>query len=201
MSLEQIPRSTFDEELLERAKASPKGVVEVYDRYADRLYGYFVRRCGQRELAEDLTSQVFVRFLKALPTLEWRGLPLEAWLFRAASNLLIDHWRKQGHVFEVHAAIDDEGVREWDPPSDGPSPQEVTELVLETDKLREVLKKLSPRDQEVLDMRFFAGLEPMEMAQLLSVSPNHASVFVYRALQRLRTLYHATYDTPSTPSR
>lgn len=200
MSIERAPEPSFDEALLNRAKTSPQGVVEIYDRYADRLYGYFVRRCGHRELAEDLTSQVFIRLLKALPTLEWRGLPLEAWLFRAASNLLIDHWRKQGHVFEVTPEVNEDGVQEWDPPSDGPSPQEWADLALESEKLQEVLKRLSPRDQEILDMRFFAGLEPMEMAEILGVSPNHASVFVYRALKRLRTMYHTMYASPSTSS-
>lgn len=184
---------TFDEALLARAKADPRGVVEVYDRYADRLYAYFLRRCGHRELAEDLTSKVFVQFLKALPTLEWRGLPLEAWLFRTASNALIDHWRKQGQVFEQHPESDGDEPEQWDPPSDLPAPDHEAELAIESEKLRELLRQLSPRDQEVLDLRFFAGLEPMEMADMLHVSPNHASVLVYRALGRLRALYQKTY--------
>ncbi len=198
MSSEALPASTFDAALLERAKAGPNGVMEVYDRYADRLYAYFLRRCGQRELAEDLTSQIFVKFLKSLPTLEWRGLPLEAWLFRAASNALIDHWRKAGVHFEVHPD-DVEGEPVWDPPSPLPSPSVHAELSMASDQLRDVLSRLSPRDQEILDLRFFAGLEPMEMANVLGISANHASVLVYRALARLRSLYQKTYD-PSTPS-
>ncbi len=194
----EVPPSSFDAALLERAKAGPNGVIEVYDRYVDRLYAYFLRRCGQRELAEDLTSQTFVRFLKALPTLEWRGLPLEAWLFRTASNLLIDHWRKAGAHFEVHPD-DEDGEPLWDPPSPLPSPAAQAELNLASEQLRDVLSHLSPRDQEILDLRFFAGLEPMEMASVLNISANHASVLVYRALARLRALYHKTYD-PSTPS-
>lgn len=198
MLSEALPTPSFDEALLERAKAGPNGVIEVYDRYADRLYAYFLRRCGQRELAEDLTSQMFVKFLKSLPTLEWRGLPLEAWLFRAASNALIDHWRKAGAHFEVYPD-DEEGEPAWDPPSPLPSPAAHAELNMASDQLRDVLSHLSPRDQEILDLRYFAGLEPMEMGQVLDISANHASVLVYRALARLRTLYQKTYD-PSTPS-
>lgn len=191
------PAPSFDEHLLERAKASPDGVVEVYDRYADRLYAYFFKRCRQRELAEDLTSQVFVRFLKALPTLEWRGLPLEAWLFRTASNALIDHWRKVGTHFEVHPDGDEDDP--WDPPSKAPGPAILADLALDSERLRTVMAKLAPRDQEALDLRYFAELEPMEIGELLGISANHASVLVYRALARLRALYHKTYATP-TPS-
>lgn len=198
MSNEVVPEHSFDESLLARAKSGPEGVIEIYDRYADRLYRYFLRRCGERELAEDLTSQVFVRLLKALPSLEWRGLPLEAWLFRTASNALIDHWRKKGAHFEVHPEDQDDDTA-WDPPAPGPSPAEHTELVLASERVTQVLKQLSPRDQEVLDLRYFAELEPMEMGQLLGVSANHASVLVYRALARLRALYAKTYAS-STPS-
>lgn len=201
MSPGSVPEPSFDEALLARAKANPQGVVEVYDRYADRLYAYFLRRCGHRELAEDLTSKVFVQFLKALPTLEWRGLPLEAWLFRTASNALIDHWRKQGQAFEVHPESDADEPEAWEPKSDLPAPDVEAELALESEKLREVLKHLSPRDQEVLDLRFFAGLEPMEMAEMLQVSPNHASVLVYRAIGRLRALYQNMYVQSTSSSK
>jgi RNA polymerase sigma-70 factor (ECF subfamily) len=190
---------SFNEALLERAKTDPKGVVEVYDRYADRLYAYFVRRCGHRETAEDLTSRVFVQFLKALPTLEWRGLPLEAWLFRTASNALIDHWRRLGTHMEV-VPTNEEDEAPWDPPSLQPGPDRNAELVMEGERIREVLSHLSPRDQEVLDLRFFAELEPMEMATILNVSPNHASVLVYRALARLRALYLKTYVSATSSS-
>ncbi len=187
---------SFDQALLERAKSGPNGVVEVYDRYADRLYAYFYKRCGQRELAQDLTSSVFVRFLKALPALEWRGLPLEAWLFRTASNALIDHWRKVGTHFEVYPDDGDDDAP-WDPPSSAPGQAAEMDLLIESERLRAVMARLSPRDQEVLDLRYFAELEAMEMGEVLNISANHASVLVYRALARLRTLYQKTYATPS----
>lgn len=199
MSSGSVPDHSFDEALLHRAKTDPKGVVEVYDRYIERIYRYFVRRCGHRETAEDLASKVFVQFIKALPALEWRGLPLEAWLFRTASNALIDHWRRLGTHMEV-VASNEEDEAPWDPPSGQPGPDVEAELSLEGEKIREVLSHLSPRDQEVLDLRFFAELEPMEMAEILNVSPNHASVLVYRALARLRALYTKTYVSPTSSS-
>ena len=52
-----------DEQLLQRAKANPEGVGAIYDAYADMLYGFFVQRCGQKELAEDFVSKVFIKFI------------------------------------------------------------------------------------------------------------------------------------------
>ena len=180
---------SFDEALLERAKSTPSGVVEVYDRYADRIFGYFLRRCGHRETAEDLTSKLFLQFLKALPTLEWRGLPLEAWLFRSASNALVDYWRAQGIRFQTSLDEEnEEGEPKENPASPLPAPDEVAHVTLASEQVRDLMKQLSPRDQEVLDLRFFAELEPMEMAKILNTSANHASVLVYRALGRLRLL-------------
>lgn len=179
----------FEEGLLAYAKTAPEGVVEVYDRYADRLFGYFLKRSTHRETAEDLVSKVFVQFLKALPTLEWRGLPLEAWLFRAASNLLIDHWRSAGVRLEEELPQNEA----WDPPSLEALPDQQADRRLGEERMLDVLKTLSPRDQQILDLRFFAQLEPVEIAKLLKISPNHASVRVYRALANLRFAYHEQY--------
>ena len=190
------PPSSPDEELLQRAKVSAEGVGAVYDAYADRLYGFLIQRCGQKELAEDLVSKTFVKFIEQLPNLEWRGVPLHAWLCRVASHLLIDHWRSAQSRLDKQL-LDEET---WDPPAEHDNPAWYAELALERDKLMEVLKQLPPRDQEVLDLHFFGQQEAREIAQLLDVSANHAAVLVYRALGRLRTLYITHYGRPQSLS-
>lgn len=185
--------ASSDEQLLMRAKAGPEGVGAIYDVYADMLFGFFVQRCGQKELAEDLVSKVFIKFIEQLPRLEWRGIPLKAWLFRVGSHLLIDHWRSAQTRLDVH--VQDE---EWDPPSPTDNPAWYAEGSLERDRLVLAMKELSARDQEVLDMHFFGQLEAREIAETLSLTPNHASVLIYRALGRLRTVYLSLYGRPSS---
>ena len=177
----------MEEALLMRAKNDPQAVAEIYDRYADRVYGFLLKRCGHKETAEDLLSKVFLKFIENLAGIEWQGVSISAYLFRSATNALTDHWRS------ASVRLDVEVDEDWNPPSDIENPSWHAELSLERDKLADLIKTMSPRDQEVLDLKFFAGLEPEEIAKTLSITPNHASVLVYRALGRLRTKYLATY--------
>jgi RNA polymerase sigma-70 factor (ECF subfamily) len=173
----------IERELLERAKQDPTAVAELYDRYADKLYGFLLKRCGHKETAEDLVSRVFIKFMEALPGIQWQGVSLGAYLYRVASNALVDHWRS------ASVRMDRELDENFDSPLSGDDPAWHTELTLEKDKLLIAMKTLSPRDQHILDLRFFAGLTPEEIGKLLKISPNHASVLCYRALGRLRKHY------------
>ncbi|MBP9869726.1 sigma-70 family RNA polymerase sigma factor [Patescibacteria group bacterium] len=169
-----------DELLFTKLKQDPSAVGEVYDRYADRLYAFLLKRCGHAETAEDLVSHTFVKFLETLPRLTWQGVPFSALLFRIGSNALTDHWRKSSTQKDVALDLD-----EWEPPSED-SPAWTTEIVMEGERIRDAMKLLSSRDQEVLDLRFYAGLEAREIATMLETTPNHAAVLVYRAVGRLR---------------
>jgi len=186
-----IQKPPTDEALLARAKAHPDGVAEVYDAYADRLYGFLLKRSGHKETAEDLVSRTFMKFIEALPRIEWQGFSLGAWLFRTASNGLIDHWRSAAVRLDADLPAGRHGVdpETWDVPANLPHPGEAVDLSFDREKLAAAMKQMAPRDQQVLDLRYFAGLEPAEIAAVLDISANHAAVLVYRAIGRLRTKY------------
>lgn len=169
-----------DRALYDRLKTDPRAIGEVYDVYADKLYGFLLKRCGHKETAEDLVSQTFVKLLEARATLEWKNVPLSAWLYQVASNALVDLSRKASTKRETELDTD-----EWDPPS-ADDPAWNAELSVSGEKLREALKELSDRDQQVLDLKFFAGLETQEIAAQLGIESNHAAVLIYRAVGRLR---------------
>lgn len=169
-----------EKQLFKRLKKDPSVIGEIYDLYAKELFGFLVKRCGHRETAEDLVSHVFTKLLESSSTLEWRGVRIKSWIYTVATNALTDHFRKSGH--EV---VSDENEESEEVAADDDVVQHA-EIVIEGEKLIETMRSLSHRDQEILDLRFFAGLEPSEIAQTLGVSANHASVLVYRALARLR---------------
>ncbi|MBU1349136.1 sigma-70 family RNA polymerase sigma factor [Patescibacteria group bacterium] len=188
---DDVTKTSDDRDLFGRLASDPSAIGEAYDLYADRLYGFLLKRCGHKETAEDLVSRTFMKLLESAPTLEWRGASLGAWLFRVASNLLTDHWRSAS--VRKDEAVDPDT---WDPPS-ADDPAWNAHVSIEGDRLRETLKRLSARDQQVIDMKFYGGCDTAEIAAGLGVTPNHAAVLVYRAIGRLRVAYLA-HGTPSS---
>ena len=102
-----------DAEMLALLKDAQRGVPAAYDRlynlYVDKIFHYVYARLGQRETAEDLTADVFVRLVQVLPRFRVNAerpvASFSAWLYRIASNLLIDHHRRQQH--RQHADLAD----------------------------------------------------------------------------------------------
>ena len=85
----------LDPETLAAAKRlDPAAVAAVYDAFADPIYRYVSFRVRSPEDAEDLTDQVFLKMIEALPAYDDRGLPFAAWLYRIARNLVVDRYRR-----------------------------------------------------------------------------------------------------------
>jgi RNA polymerase sigma-70 factor (ECF subfamily) len=86
---------TADERLLvEAAQADLSKFDVLYELHFDRVYFFLVSRVHDRTIAEDLTSEVFHKALANLPSYQWRGIPFSAWLFRIASNAIVDHFKR-----------------------------------------------------------------------------------------------------------
>jgi len=76
--------------LIEAAQQDPIRFGALYEIHFERVYAYVARRLGNREAAEDVTSEVFHQALANLARYEWRGAPFGAWLMRIASNAIAD---------------------------------------------------------------------------------------------------------------
>jgi DNA-directed RNA polymerase specialized sigma24 family protein len=76
----------------ERAHSTTETLSELFELYYDRIARYISSRIGNRDLAEDMASDFFVRAVESYGTYEQRGLHVQAWLFRIAHNLIIDHY-------------------------------------------------------------------------------------------------------------
>ncbi len=84
-----------DERLLvEAAQANLSKFDTLYELHFDRVYFFIVSRVHDRAVAEDLTSEVFHKALANLSKYQWRGTPFSAWLFRIASNAVVDYLKR-----------------------------------------------------------------------------------------------------------
>lgn len=152
----------------------------LFDEYFGRLVGYALSHTGSRAVAEDIAGEVFLRALKALPSYRDRGLPMGAWLFRIAHNLVVDHFRQKGRQTEVPLEVD---IAE-----EGDSPAVRLEMKDDLERVAAAMKNLSPAQQEVIRLRLIAGLSSKETAALMSKSDGAVREMQREALSRLRAM-------------
>ena len=171
-----------DVALVARAQADSWAFALLYDRYVEAVYRYCHRCLGNREAAEDATSQTFAKALAALPRYRERDGSFRSWLFAIAHNAIADDFRARGPEQSLPPDLD---------PADGtPTPEELA-LAREADRtVWDLLAMLPPEQARPLELRL-AGLNDAEIARVLGRSHGAVRVAQHRALRRLRALLGA----------
>ena len=80
--------------LIEAAQKDPRRFADLYELHFEQVYAFVVRRVGDQDVAEDVTSDVFHKALASLKHFEWRGVPFVAWLLRIAANAIADRSKR-----------------------------------------------------------------------------------------------------------
>jgi len=173
------PSPLPDEKSLVRQAMSgdSEAFAQLYDAYVERVYRYVYFRVSDDNLAEDLTSQVFLKAWEHLGGYKPGSSPVLAGLYTIARNQVIDHYRthKEYDPLEKAVAL----------PSDRQSVGEQVELRFELQALRDALQFLTEEQQQVLILRFIAGMETREIAQILKKAEGAVRALQMRALQAL----------------
>ena len=163
---------------------------QMYDSYMPKIYRYISYRTGSQSVAEDLTSDVFEKALKHFDTYRQDRASLSTWLTAIARNTITDYFRKESRV---------QVVREDDAPEEeSPEPpvDDQVERLEEARQLRLCLAGLPQLDQDIISLKFGAGLNNREIAQTLQVSESNVGTRLFRAVRRLRDSFkgweHAT---------
>jgi RNA polymerase sigma-70 factor (ECF subfamily) len=153
----------------------------LYDRHVAAIYRYVYYRVRDDAEAEDLTSDVFMRALRAIPRYEPRQAFL-AWLYRIARNAVIDRARKGNRQVPFEDALQHPGVDKIIEPD--------VELLAHSDSsmLRQALGKLTPLQQEVVVLRFLEGYSTQEIARLVGKNEGTVRGIQFRAIGALRQL-------------
>jgi RNA polymerase sigma-70 factor, ECF subfamily len=167
-------------ELAKKGDAEAFG--QLYDHYLSTVYRYIYYRVGTHALAEDLTSETFLRALRALSTFRWQGRDFGAWLVTIARNLVTDHYKSGRFRLEVATGE----ILDYDSAADGPEDDVLAMLANEA--LVKALKKLGADQQECLVLRFLNGLSVAETAQVLAKSEGAVKQLQLRAVRNLAKL-------------
>ena len=154
----------------------------VYESHVDSLFRFCLWKSGDREMTKDLVQESFMRFWDELST----GKNIEndrALLFTIARRLVIDHYRKKKSL-SLDSMIDGEEFEH--------EPVDRSTLDGEAGAAGryalDSIKKLEPAAQQAIYLRFVEELNPKEIAQILEISPNAASVRIDRGLKKLKEI-------------
>jgi RNA polymerase sigma-70 factor, ECF subfamily len=182
--MENLPVRNPDEldegELVSLARSDPSAFGLLYERYVDRVFAYLRTYTETHDDAADLTQHVFLRALEALPGYRDRGLPFGAWLFRIARNAATDTFRRQRRSLPwEHVPESLQPISLHDPES--------ASLRRETlNQMRVLVGMLGPEKQELLALRFAAGLSSREIASMLGRSPAAVQKELVRIMHSLK---------------
>ena len=143
-----------------------------YQQSAPRLFAYLLRVCGERSLAEDLLQEAFCRFLAStLP--EMNEAEQRSYLFRIATNLLRDRWRRHQEG-PIAVSLPE--------PASGP-PQLEKQL-----GLRKAFQQLKVRERQLLWLAYVEGSNHKEIAALTGLRHTSVRLLLFRARRKLANL-------------
>lgn len=173
--------------LVERAQAGDSEAFGlIYDRYLDTVFRFIYFRVGNRQLAEDLTADTFLRALKRIGSFTWQGRDLGAWLVTIARNLVADHFKSGRYRLEVTTGDVLDADREDRGPEGSPEAavvDHITNVALLT-----AVTHLNPEQQECIVLRFLHGFSVAETAQAMGKNDGAIKALQYRAVRALHRL-------------
>ncbi len=163
-----------DDAVVLAARQDPTCFTALYRRYASRVFRYLYGKVGNQAEAEDLTSQVFLEALKALPRYRPQGA-FAAWLFTLARRRAIDRHRQDRGELPV----------DWLEETAGAEPEPLLQAIRQEDlrRLIYLYTQLGEEKQELIRLRYAAGLSYNEIGRILGTSQAATGMALHRTLQ------------------
>jgi RNA polymerase sigma-70 factor (ECF subfamily) len=155
-------------------------VAALYETHFERVARYIAVRIGNVSEAEDQASEVFVRALRSVDSYKDTGAPMEAWLFRIAHNIVVDHYRKQSRR-PVSVPLDED----FDVPSSH-NPGESLERQEEIHQLHRAMEQLNETQQQVLALRFSGGMTSEQVGRVMGKKAGAVREMQSAAIKKLR---------------
>jgi RNA polymerase sigma-70 factor (ECF subfamily) len=151
---------------------------DLYEEYYDKIARYVYVHINNKEEAEDIAGEVFLKALESLKSYREQGVPMQGWLFRIAHNLTVDYLRKMNKRRTV--PIDSVVLQGND------NPANTAEKNIEFERVTEAMKQLTTEQREVINLRFFGGLTSKEVGGVLGKSDGAVREMQRAAIEKLR---------------
>jgi RNA polymerase sigma-70 factor, ECF subfamily len=168
-------------DLIQRAQEYDAAAFDrLYETYAHSIFRYLYHRLGDREVAEDLTGEVFLRLMENIGNFRVGPRDQKAifsgWLYRIAHNLMIDYLRRQAKHTEMTPDT---------PSTSEDHPTRVMERGLSAERVRTAMHHLTQDQKDVVILRFFEELSNAEVAKIMGRTEGAVKALQHRALAAL----------------
>jgi RNA polymerase sigma-70 factor (ECF subfamily) len=155
---------------------------QLYDRYVDSVFRFIFYRVNDRALAEDFTSETFLRGLRRISTISYQGRDIGAWFMTIARNIVFDHSKSARFRLELTTAeVQDSDATE-------PSPEATVLTRLTNERLLRAVNELGDEQRECIVLRFLNGLSVAETAEVMGKNDGAIKALQHRAVKRLSSL-------------
>lgn len=170
--------------VLDRARAGDREAFgALYDRYLDPVYRFiYWRVAGNVALAEDLTSETFLRALRAIQSFTYQGKDPLGWFLTIARNLVLDHMKSARNRLEAPTATPESGVGES-------ATSDLEEAALSRLTIAGALASLHADQRECVALRLLADLSVAETARIMGKTPGAVKALQHRAVRNLAALF------------
>ena len=172
-----------EEKVVQRAQQNdPNAFAELYDEYFDKIYRYIALKIGDKEEAEDMTQQVFLKARQSISSFKWKGVPFSAWLYRIAHNLIVDYLRKSKKRPDT---LPDETIIT---DNSGNNPEQLVEKRMDIEQVMEAARHLTEAQREVISLRFAGEMPIAQVAKIMGKSQGAIKALQHSAIVSLRKM-------------
>ena len=163
---------------MQERKDTKQEFERLFDEYADVIYRLCLYKTSSEEVAQELTQETFLRLWEQFTA----GTDIEKpkqYMYQIARNLIVDHYKS------------DQAVSLDQLQADGYQPEDeesLPDIAADVEIVKQAIQSLDEEFQEVMQMRFVAGMRVKDIAETLGISENLASVRIYRGKEKLEDL-------------
>jgi len=169
-----------------QAQKKPENFAPLYNKYYEQIFRYVYQRMDNKEVAFDVTSQVFLKALNNIHKYEYRGVPFASWLYRIAKSEVYQSYRDK----KAKRTVNVESFQLFELIED-----------LEEDKTSEnrklllsILSQLDAVEVEVIELRFFEKRSFREIGEILDLTENNAKVKAHRIIKKMKKIYTKNHE-------
>ena len=183
-----------EKELVERAKKDSNAFGEIYELHYQKIFNFILRRTSDVAIAQDLTSETFLKAMEKLWQFRWLNVPFTSWLYKIASNQVNTYFRKgkalPSSLDELYEKYQFEPIIFEDARSEMIEAQEEIQRHQEFLDIKDLLTKIPKKYQEVITLRYFEKYKVAEIAELLQKKEGSIRAILSRGLDKLEYLHN-----------